>query len=329
MDSITQIALGATVSAAVGFKPFGRKVLLTGAFLGTLPDLDVIIDYGNAIDNFTSHRGFSHSLFVLTALSLLLYFVVLRLKPQCSKHKLALFLTLFLPLITHPLLDSFTTYGTQLLWPLTSPPIAWHSIFIIDPLYTLPILISAIFLYFSANKTRWLTLNKCALLVSCIYLTWGQLSQTSITNRIKQDDLVKNNPLLVMPTPFNSIFWRVASYQQEYYYEAITYLGDTGPLQWTRYEHNRSLVADSQPDYLTRLEWFSHSWLRFDETDGMLQATDLRLGLTGYHPFSFEIAQREQNVWKTIEPKEMEKDEAQLQQALGNLKEKLDLPFWK
>jgi len=53
MDSVTQIALGATVAAAVGFKSFGRKVLLVGAFLGTLPDLDVFIDYGNAIDNHT------------------------------------------------------------------------------------------------------------------------------------------------------------------------------------------------------------------------------------------------------------------------------------
>ena len=109
MDSVTQIALGATVAAAVGFKPFGRKVLLAGAFLGTLPDLDVFIDYGNAIDNYTSHRGFSHSLFVLSLLSLLIYFVTLKLKPHFKEHKLALFLVIFLPLVTHPLL-----YGVSL-----------------------------------------------------------------------------------------------------------------------------------------------------------------------------------------------------------------------
>ena len=52
MDSLTQIALGASVAGAVGFKPFGRKVLLAGAILGTLPDLDVLISYQTAIDNF-------------------------------------------------------------------------------------------------------------------------------------------------------------------------------------------------------------------------------------------------------------------------------------
>ncbi len=42
-----------------------RKALLVGAMLGTLPDLDVFIDFGDAVRNFTYHRGFSHSLFIL------------------------------------------------------------------------------------------------------------------------------------------------------------------------------------------------------------------------------------------------------------------------
>jgi len=305
MDSITQIALGATVSAAVGFKPFGRKVLLTGAFLGTLPDLDVFIDYGNAIDNYTSHRGFSHSLFVLTALSILLYWATLKLKPQFRSDKLALFLVVFLPLITHPLLDTFTTYGTQLLWPLTSPPIAWNSIFIIDPLYTLPLLISALLLFFSRNKQRWLTINRYALLISCVYLAWGQLSQTTIMHRVKQDKLVQGTPILVMPTPFNTLQWRVVSYQQDNYYEAFTHLADDAPLQWNSYTTNRPLVGDDTIKYLPRLEWFSHGWLGFSEVQGKLRISDLRLGLAGYQHFSFDVAQRHQQQWQAIEPQEI------------------------
>ena len=40
---------------------------------------------------------------------------------------------------THVLLDCFTVYGTQALWPLPLPPVGWATIFIIDPLYTLPL----------------------------------------------------------------------------------------------------------------------------------------------------------------------------------------------
>lgn len=328
MDSITQIALGASVAAAVGFKPFGRKSLLVGAFLGTLPDLDILIDYGNAIDNYTSHRGFSHSLFVLTALSIILYFLILKIKPHLNAHKLALFGVIYLPLITHPLLDTFTTYGTQLLWPLPYAPIAWHSIFIIDPLYTLPLLTGVIFLCFSSNTKRSLKINQFALILSCLYLVWGQLSQTIITRNVKQDPIAQNHRLLVMPTPFNSIYWRVISYHQNQYYEAFTHLGDKTPLHWSRFDNNRQLISESVPDYVDRLEWFSHQWLRFDETQGQLQVTDLRLGVAGYHPFSFIIAKQNKQEWQTIEPQEVEMEAIAPKQLLAELKQKMNISFW-
>ena len=68
MDSITQAALGATIAGAVAGKSLGRSALVAGAVLGTLPDLDVVIDYGTAVANFTQHRGFSHSLLILVPL---------------------------------------------------------------------------------------------------------------------------------------------------------------------------------------------------------------------------------------------------------------------
>ena len=72
MDSITQAVLGASIQGALLGRWQGRRALLYGAMLGTLPDLDVIIDYGDAVADMTYHRGFSHSLFVLSALALAL-----------------------------------------------------------------------------------------------------------------------------------------------------------------------------------------------------------------------------------------------------------------
>jgi inner membrane protein len=45
-----------------------------------------------------------------------------------------------LVLLSHPLLDSFTSYGTQLFWRMMPTPAAWSSFFIIDPLYTAPLI---------------------------------------------------------------------------------------------------------------------------------------------------------------------------------------------
>src|SRR5690606_18468181 len=142
MDSITQAVLGAGVQAALLGRWQGRKALLYGAMLGTLPDLDVVIDYGDAVAQMTYHRGFSHSIFVLSPLALA--WLARRWRPHPGYSGRRLFLTLWLVLITHVLLDSFTSYGTQLFWPLETPPVAWSSIFIIDPLYTLPLLVAVL-----------------------------------------------------------------------------------------------------------------------------------------------------------------------------------------
>ena len=81
MDSLSQAVLGASVGGAVLARPLGRRALLGGALLGTLPDLDVLIDYGDAVANFTEHRGFSHSLLVLLPVSLLLAWLLHRWRP--------------------------------------------------------------------------------------------------------------------------------------------------------------------------------------------------------------------------------------------------------
>ena len=82
MDSITQALLGASVQGAMLGRRQGRKALAYGAVLGTLPDLDVVIDYGDAVANMTYHRGFSHSLFVLSIVAVLLTWLIRRFRPD-------------------------------------------------------------------------------------------------------------------------------------------------------------------------------------------------------------------------------------------------------
>ena len=131
MDSITQAALGAAVGGAVLGRRLGRKAVLIGAALGTLPDLDVVLDYGDAVANYTEHRGFSHSLFVLTGLATLLALLAAPFAPARDIPLRHWWLFFMLCLTTHPLLDALTTYGTQLWWPLDVHPSAWPIVFII------------------------------------------------------------------------------------------------------------------------------------------------------------------------------------------------------
>ena len=71
MDSVSQIALGAAVGVAtMGRRTAVWKAALWGAVAGTLPDLDVLIEYGDPIRNMVLHRAETHAPFWLTLASL-------------------------------------------------------------------------------------------------------------------------------------------------------------------------------------------------------------------------------------------------------------------
>ncbi|HCN72117.1 MAG TPA: hydrolase, partial [Pusillimonas sp.] len=129
MDSVTQAVLGASVTGVMLGRFHGRKAYVAGAVLATLPDLDVIIDYGNPIANMIYHRGFTHSVFLLTLFSLLLTWLFRLWPPTHQYSKGRLFLTLWLVFMTHVLLDALTSYGTQLFWPWLPTPTSGSSVF--------------------------------------------------------------------------------------------------------------------------------------------------------------------------------------------------------
>jgi inner membrane protein len=289
MDSITQAALGATLAGAVAGKTLGRSALLTGAVLGTLPDLDVVIDYGTAVANFTQHRGFSHSLFVLAPLATILAWLLWRWKPQLSFQRWLALTGLIL--ITHPLLDAFTTYGTQLFWPV-GRPVAINSIFIIDPLYTLPLLAGCIaFLMRPPAKTAILA----GLALSTLYLGWSVAAQQIITQRVQPalaEAGLASPDLMVQPMPFNTLLWRATAIEGDQRIEIVTGFLDRGaPLNLQYFPRRRDLAraVEHLPE-ARRLEWFTGGFLAYSQSGGRIMATDIRLGIPGAHPFTFVLA---------------------------------------
>ena len=307
MDSITQAVLGATIQGALLGRWQGRKALLYGAMLGTLPDLDVVIDYGDAVADMTYHRGFSHSLFVLTGLALFLTWITRRFRNPPGYSAQRLFVTVWLVLITHPLLDSFTSYGTQLLWPLTPVPTAWSSIFIIDPLYTVPLCIAVALglLYGLRDTTEQKTATKApalALLVSSLYLGFTVAGKYMAEQRVEAElarQGIEPQQIFSTTTPFNSLLWRVIVLDGEDYYEAlVSWFDDTPPMleRIPRGTNLAAALADSPAH--ARLAWFTDGVLRYDQLGNHLVVTDIRLGMTGFHPFRFDFATLENGQWR-------------------------------
>ncbi|MFO8142813.1 MAG: metal-dependent hydrolase [Marinobacter sp.] len=290
MDSITQAALGASIAGAVAGKSLGRSALLAGAVIGTLPDLDVVIDYGTAVANFTQHRGFSHSLFVLAPLSFLLAWGLWRWKPLISYQRWLALVGLIL--VSHPLLDAFTTYGTQLFWPLGAP-VALNSIFIIDPLYTLPLLAGCLAFLVRPPATKAIT---AGLLLSSLYLGWTLAAQQAITERVGPALAAAGMgqaSLLVQPMPFNTVLWRVTAITEDARVEIVTgFLDGSDQLNLEHFSRNPELARSvaGLPE-AQRLEWFTKGFLHYQQVGNQITATDIRLGIPGMHPFTFLLAE--------------------------------------
>ena len=304
MDSITQAVLGASIQGALLGRWQGRRALLYGAMLGTLPDLDVIIDYGDAVADMTYHRGFSHSLLVLSILAVLFTALTRWLRPNPAYSTRRLFLAVWLALITHPLLDAFTSYGTQLFWPLQTPPVAWSSVFIIDPLYTVPLLVAVIvgLVRGLRDKPQWLAIT--ALSLSSIYLVSTLAGKWMAEQRV-QDVLaergIQADTLFSTPTPFNSLLWRVTVVDGTDYHEALVSWFDDRPPRLERIPRGAQLaeLLENSPQH-QRLQWFTHGVLRYDRIGNELIVTDLRLGMTGYHPFRFIFAEHRDGRWQPL-----------------------------
>ena len=344
MDSLSQIVLGASVQGAILGKYQGRKAYLYGAMLGTLPDLDVFIRYGDPVSNMTYHRGFSHSLFVLTAVGLGGAWLISRyhqwrnLPLPYSTKRLALALTL--ALTTHPILDSFTVYGTQLLWPLQESlqmtPISIASVFIIDPLYTLPLLIAMIIGLIKGRKlsvfkqgflANYQRLAIAMLVVSSGYLllsvglkyyAQGQAEQTLAAANV--DNIIRIKTMPVLPT---ILMWRtVAEDEQNRFIELRGSVLDSRLPEYrylTQYDNKQALMTNlptaSQP-YAKRLDWFSGDWTGYrtqkindDSTQDSAQnneqlvVDDLRMMAGDTAFFSFVLANEDDdNQWQAIEP---------------------------
>jgi inner membrane protein len=306
MDSLSQFALGAAIGVAVMHrrsKPW--KAALIGGIVATLPDLDAFYDHGDPISNVTLHRANSHAIFWLTLASpvvALVAAVAARERDQFARWWLAVWLAL----VTHPILDWFTVYGTQILRPFTDFPYAVGSMFIIDPLYTLPLLIGVVAALMLRNERGW-RWNVAGLAISTLYLGWSVFAQAHVTAiavaSLKADGR-KVERLMVTPAPFNTVLWRVVAVTPDGYLEGFRSLLDREPgIKFDSYPRGEDLydVVRGYPS-VARVAWFTQGLFKLSERDGKVIMSDLRMGQEPYYSFNFVVGQRQSPTIAAVPP---------------------------
>jgi len=279
MDSLTQIVLGAACGEIILGRKIGNKALLFGAIGGTIPDLDVFIGswiYGNEIDAMTFHRGFMHSItfailgsFLFGWITQKLYDTGKRKGTTTSKNWIWLFL---LSLGTHPILDCFTPYGTQLLLPFSDYRIALNNISVADPSYTFPFLFCIIVtLFYKRKNTKRLKWTKAGIYISSAYLLFTLGNKVYIDSVFKKSFKKANIHYLryrSQPTLFNNVLWYgVAETKTDYkigYYSIFDKSNTVNKL--ITIPKKQSIIDMNQPD-LKRLTWFSNEYYLIEKKE--------------------------------------------------------------
>ena len=292
MDSLTQIVLGAACGEAVLGKKIGNKALLFGAIGGTIPDLDVFIGsllHGNKIDAMLFHRGFMHSILFSVLAAFLLGWLVHKLynsgkrkHTTTQKDWIKLF---FWSLFTHPILDCFTPYGTQLFAPISNYRVALNNIAVADPLYTLPFLICMIVLMFfhrQNNKRKfWLKLGIGISSIYMIFTLGNKLYIGSVFRKSLEDNHLKVKRYSTQPSILNNILWYAIAETDASYHVAYYSLFDTKNKfsNWRTLPKVRAL-SPSKYDDIKRLAWFSNQYYSiYKNDDDTYSYNDLRYPL--------------------------------------------------
>ncbi|MEQ6123188.1 metal-dependent hydrolase [Pseudotenacibaculum sp. MALMAid0570] len=317
MDSLTQIVLGAACGEVALGKKIGNKAMLFGAIGGTVPDLDVIIGnlfYSNEIDQLAFHRGFMHSIVFALIASLVLGFVFYELynsgrRKDTTNLKDWIWL-FFLSIFTHPLLDSFTPYGTQLFLPFTDYRLAFNNISVADPFYTLPFLITLIIaLFFKRKNPKRFKWVKAGIYISSAYLIFtlgNKIYVDSVFKKTYKEANITYQRFSAQPTILNNFLWYSVAETEENYYAAFYSIFDKNNVadKIIIIPKNHHLLNMEHAD-LKVLRWFSKEYYSLQKIDTTKQIIykDLRYPLmieddANSSLFSFELVQENER-WNT------------------------------
>ena len=279
MDPLSQGLVGATASQSLS----NRKDIVTATALGFLSgmaaDLDIFIRSSyDPLLFLEFHRQFTHSLIFMPIGGLIcasVFWVLLHYifnKTNLSFIKVYLFSTA--GYITHGLLDSCTSYGTQLFWPFSNERVAWNNVSIIDPIFTLTLLALVIF----AITKRSIRISYVAAFFTVSYLSLGVIQEqraSDVAQQLAGSRCHDALNLSVKPSFGNLIVWKsIYEHHGRYYVDAIRIIdtasifeGDSIP----KLEINRDLPwlnkVSQQADDIERFRWFSADHLALDPND--------------------------------------------------------------
>jgi len=288
MDSLTHIVLGAAIGQAVAGRQAGRHAMIWGALANSAPDIDVLVSFfTNDVGAMVHHRGITHSLITALLAGPLIGYWFYRMNKKKGVTPLRMILLFTIGIVLHDLLDTCTIYGTGLMEPFSSYRFSTDNIFVADPLYTLPLLVSGIVLSFRGHSYKWRRRwNNAGILVSSLYMMMTFVNQHTVKNVLElslEKKGIKSSNYFVTPTLLNNIAWNaVVKDSSGYWVGYYSLFQKDKEINLNFIPVNDSLLGEmnNNPD-VALLKKFSKGFYCITKEQNRFWFNDLRFGQIG------------------------------------------------
>ena len=284
MDPLSQGAVGAAFAQSSANKKNIFKIGVIGFLAGLAPDLDILIKSSTDPILFLEyHRQFTHSLFFIPFGSLIVALMLFPFFKSSMSIKTVYYASL-LGYATHGLLDACTSYGTQLFWPVSNERVTWNNISIVDPLFTIPVLILVVI----AIKTKKKIFSFFSIGWIIFYLSLGFIQyERALLAAVELAQVRGHSPkrLTLKPSFGNLILWKsIYQHKETFYVDAIraaqssTWCTGESIRVFDYQYHLPKLEKESQQKKdIERFRWFSQDYLGYDKERNIV--TDVRYSM--------------------------------------------------
>jgi len=231
MDPLTQASMGAAAAVVFSRASTVRTAVAVGALAGAAPDLDVLIRSStDPLLALEYHRHFSHSLLMAPLIGVVvafLYRLIFRVRRIALKELITFAVA---GALTHGLLDACTSYGTQLYWPFSSYRESWDIISIIDPIFSLPLLLLTVVAFIF----RWPSAGRIGFGLCFVYFAFGVFQRERaqfFAQQLAAERGHQAQELTARPSFGNTLLWRIVYRAGErYYVDALRIVPGTVPV---------------------------------------------------------------------------------------------------
>lgn len=192
----------------------------------------------------------------------------------------------FLAIFTHPLLDNFTAFGTQIFQPFSDFRVSFSNISVVDPLYTIWLLLGIGLAAFLRRQNKWRRwVNWAGLALSSVYMVFTLYHKVQV-DRIFEASLkeqgINYTRYTTSPTILTNYLWNGLAEGDTAFYHAQYSLFDkeaTFPKVHVLPKGQKLISGHDDDRTMKILRWFSNGYLNvIPRSDGKLQLNDLRFG---------------------------------------------------